>query len=177
MHEAQFHLAPLTPDHFETYMEIGSESYKQHYLHLWQNQDPTPYLQSSFSREVVQQEWEDPSVVLYLVVSGQSPAGIVKLILDKNIPLLQGKACLFLERIYLLREFSGRGLGSQVLNYVEELGRQGKKEAICLETMQKGRALSFYQKYGFSIIGEKQLDYPDVVDSERPMYILCKNLS
>lgn len=177
MYEVQFRLTPLTPDHFETYMEIGSKSYKQHYLHLWQNQDPTPYLQSSFSREVVQQEWEDPFTMLFLVVSGQSPAGIVKLILDKNIPLLQGTACLFLERIYLLREFSGSGLGSQVLKYVEELGRQRKKEVVCLETMQKGRALSFYQKYGFTIIGEKQLDYPDAVESERPMFILCKKLS
>ena len=170
-------IIPVKPEQFDLYIRIGTKSYRQHYLHLWQKRDPTPYIEVSFVKKVVHQEWEDPNCLLFLIYLEKNPAGILKLILNKTLAEATVGDCLFLERIYLLNEYSGKGLGKYALNYIEKLGREHNQEKLCLATMQKGQALDFYKQNGFSIIGEKQLSFPGLVESERPMFYLSKDLN
>ncbi|MBT8321667.1 MAG: GNAT family N-acetyltransferase [Eudoraea sp.] len=169
-------IIPVNPEHFDTYIRVGSKSYNEHYLHLWQNQDPTPYMEVSFRKEVVRKEWEDSNCLLFLIYVDKSPAGILTLVLNKTPLATTVKDGLFLERIYLLREYSGQGLGTYALKYIEALGKEYGREQLYLATMQKGQALNFYKQNGFYILGEKQLTFPGMVESERPMYILGKKL-
>ncbi len=169
-------IVPLIPELHDTYIRIGIRSYRQHYLHLWENRDPTHYIENSFSRVVVQQESKDPNVSLYLIYSETTPIGILKLILDKSLNLPGPVSCLFLERIYLLAEYSGGGIGTRVLQFAESIARANNTEALCLETMQKGPALHFYRKNGYAIWDKKHLEYPGMIETERPMYILGKFL-
>lgn len=169
-------IIPVKPELFDTYIRVGAQSYREHYLHLWQKADPKAYMEVSFTKKVVQQEWEDSNCRLFLIYLEKNPAGILKLIMNKTLKEVAVRDCLFLERIYLLREYSGQGLGKYALKYIEALGSENNREKLCLATMQKGRALDFYKQNGFSIIGEKLLSFPGLVASERPMYILYKNL-
>lgn len=170
-------IIPLEPAQFETYIRVGRKSYSQHYLHLWKDREPLPYFEDSFSPAAVQNEWEDPNCLLFLIQLMNKPAGILKILLTKAIPTANVPDCLFLERIYILNEYSGKGLGKYTLDFIEKLAAKNNKKIICLESMQKGRALDFYKRHGFNIIGEKQLSYPGLVESERPMYIMGKTLN
>ena len=49
------------------YCRLGTKAYKEHYLHLWQNNDPTPYIEKSFTIDVVKDELKDNSVSLWLI--------------------------------------------------------------------------------------------------------------
>ncbi|MBT8211452.1 MAG: GNAT family N-acetyltransferase [Eudoraea sp.] len=177
MEEAAIDIVPLTPDLFDSYIRIGIKSYCQHYLHLWENRDPDPYIENSFSSDIVQKEWEDPNVSLFLICSNTIPVGILKLILNKTFKLPEPVKCLFLERIYLLAEHSGRGIGARVLQFTEDIAKEQNTKAVCLETMQKGPALEFYQKNGYVIWSTKNLEYSGLVKAERPMFILGKHLN
>ena len=176
MKKGAISIVPLRPELFETYIQVGTTSYCQHYLHLWENQDPTYYIENAFRSKVVQKEWEDPEVLLYLIYLETLPVGILKIILDKVINGENKINCLFLERIYLLAAYTGKGIGQAALEFTETLARKKGQNHICLETMQKGPALDFYQKNGYAILGVKQLDFPGMVTAERPMYILGKAL-
>ena len=177
MDNLQADIIPVEPAQFETYIQVGCSSYFQHYLHLWADRDPTPYFVNSFHIDAVQKEWEDPDCLLYLILFANEPAGILKIILNKTIPKANVNDCLFLERIYILNAYSGKGLGTYAMDFIEELCAKHNKDYLCLESMQKGRALEFYKQKGLSIIGEKLLGYPGLVASERPMYIMGKKLS
>lgn len=169
-------IIPLRPEHFEPYIQVGTTSYYEHYLHLWKNRDPTYYIENAFRPDVVQKEWEDPEVSLYLIYLKNLPVGILKIILNKTIEWEQNINCLFLERIYILAAYTGKGIGQTALDFAETLAREKGQSQICLETMQKGPALDFYKKNGYAILGGKQLDFPGMVAAERPMYILGKAL-
>ena len=169
-------IIPVEPEQFETYIRIGRQSYSQHYLHLWEDRDPAPYFNNSFHLEAVKSEWKDPNCLLFLIEVMNKPAGILKILLNKSIPAVNVADCIFLERIYILREYSGKGLGAYSLEFIDRLAEEHNKDFLCLESMQKGRALEFYKRNGFSILGEKLLNYPGLVASERPMYIMGKKL-
>lgn len=176
MEETEIDIVPLTPELFDAYIRTGIKSYRQHYLHLWENQDPGAYIDNSFNLGIVEQEYQDPKVSLFLICSNKSPVGVLKLILNMTLELPDQIDCLFLERIYLLAEYSGAGIGTRVLQFTEAIAHDHKIKAICLETMQKGPALKFYQKNGYKIWSSKNLEYPGLVEAERPMYILGKLL-
>jgi len=176
MEEAVIDIVPLTPELVDSYIRIGIKSYCQHYLHLWENRDPGPYIENSFSRDIVQQECEDPNVYLFLIFRHTLPVGILKLILNKTFKLPEPIKCLFLERIYLLAEYSGTGIGTRVIEFTEAMAKDLNIKAVCLETMQKGPALKFYRKNGYDIWSAKNLEYPGSVKAERPMFILGKHL-
>jgi len=83
---------------------------------------------------------------------------------------------MLLERLYLLQEYSGKGIGKQALDFVTDEALKMGKRVLWLDTMRKGPALLFYRKHGFVVLEEKTLHYPDSIEEERPMYILIKSL-
>lgn len=43
------HFEPITPEHYKTYIKVGTIAYNEHYSHLWYNKESSPYIKSSFS--------------------------------------------------------------------------------------------------------------------------------
>ncbi|MBT8294344.1 MAG: GNAT family N-acetyltransferase [Eudoraea sp.] len=160
----------------QLYCNLGIKAYKEHYLHLWKNNDPTPYIEESFTIEVVRLELKDKSALLWLIYQGNKAVGILKLIKDAPIAPHISKATVFLEKIYILNKYSGTGIGSLALSWVEKYCLNSNKHLLWLETMQKGPALNFYLKNGYEILKEKQLKYEQVLEKQKPMYVLMKKV-
>jgi len=160
----------------ETYSQVGIRSYIQHYLHLWKNADPGPYIRNGFSRDAVARELKDPGNAHYLILRENVPVGIIKIIRDREVSGFSPQHAMLLERLYLLQEYSGKGIGKQALDFVTDEALKMGKRVLWLDTMRKGPALLFYRKHGFVVLEEKTLHYPDSIEEERPMYILIKSL-
>lgn len=169
-------IRPVTQESCPLYCNLGIKAYKEHYLHLWKNEDPSPYIQQSFTRDVVESELKDTSSYLFLIYAGDKAAGILKIIKDASIAPYTSKEAIFLEKIYLLNEFSGRGMGSQVLRWVEAYSIDLNKTILWLETMQKGQALNFYLKNEYKILKAKNHPMDEVLSDQKPMYVLFKKL-
>ena len=169
-------LDPVTEATMGVYITVGKRSYCQHYLHLWPNQDPTPYLSRSFTPEVVQSEINDVNNAHFLVVAGNQNVGIVKLVLNKNFDGYDPSEALLAEKIYLLKEHTGKGAGQKVLESIMGKAKHLRKKVVWLDTMKKGSALDFYLQNGFSIVKESSLQLPGAIDSERPMWILARRV-
>lgn len=169
-------LVPVNKGNLEIYLMVGIQSYCENYLHLWENDDPTPYLSNGFTQEVVERELQDPNVMNFLVNLGDTPVGILKLVKNCGIDEILGSDALKAEKIYLLKEHSGKGIGRQVLHFIEKMARELNKKIIWLDAMQKGKPVQFYQKNGFVIKRESEVVLPNVRPNEKPMYILTKKL-
>ncbi len=169
-------LTPVSKDLVDTYITVGIKSYEQHYLHLWKNQDPTPYISTSFTPEVLRQELEDDNVENFLVKVDTRSIGIVKLAKNKSLDDYHASSSLLIQKIYLLHEFSGKGYGHQLIKTLESYAKALGKNLIWLDTMQKGPALDFYLQNGFSIHKAIELNLPDAIPEEKPMWILTKEL-
>lgn len=169
-------LGSLDDAGIDRYIQLGRDTYNEHYLHLWKDKFPVEYFQTYYTREKVRAELADPNLSHFIILSKETPIGIVKLNLYELSDIALEPPSVLLEKIYILNAYSGEGIGSQVIRLMEgQLKRQGVR-TLWLETMKKGRTLSFYQSHGFDVIGEKQLHYQNVKEEERPMFILSKKL-
>lgn len=166
----------LTKEKIDEYIEVGKKSYLQHYQHFWANGDPSPYINESFTNEVLEEELQDINSEPFIIYSDNVPAGILKIIPNKSIGGFPEEESLLLQKIYLLEESSGKGIGSKVLAFVENFAKEQNKKIVWLDTMVKGKAIPFYLKNGYQIHSTKQLDYENIKDGKREMYIMTKKL-
>lgn len=158
------------------YIAVGKKSYCQHYLHLWENENPDPYINNSFTVPVLEKELLDSNCVNFLVKSNGNTIGIVKLKIDAGIDELPSNTSLLAEKIYLLKEFSGKGFGKKTLIEIENYAMGLGKQILWLDTMQKGNPINFYLKSGFTIKKESTLKLPRAKSSEKAMWVLTKTL-
>ena len=173
---SMIHLEPLKPASFEECCRLGEQAYREHYLHLWPNSDPSPYLESSFTGAILKKEYRDPNAVHFIIRKETTGIGILKLQHRTGIDGYKNEAALLLEKIYLIRAYTGKGYGKIILTLVEAYARDLEKKSILLDTMKKGRALSFYKNYGFRVVEEKELPFQNALQEEKGMYLLCKEL-
>jgi len=63
-----------------------------------------------------------------------------------------------LHKLYLLPETQGRGAGKLLIDAIETMARNNHSEKVSLNVNRFNNALSFYQKSGYSIVGEEDID-------------------
>lgn len=161
----------------DDYIAVGKRAYDQHYTHLWSNGDTSPYIQHSFTKEVLYQEEADTNTALYLIKVGSEIAGILKITLKKAIEQYSEDEALYVDKIYIQKEFTGLGIGKRTLDFITDTANDLQKKLIFLEAMQKGPALTFYLKNDFKIVGRTQIPFKGAIEEEKPMYILIKELN
>ncbi len=169
-------LEPLSAATFSTYCKLGEQAYRDHYLHLWPNEDPSPYIESSFTAAILRKEIKDPNTYHFIIRKQSEGIGILKLIKDKGVKNVPHKGSMLLEKIYLLHKFTGKGHGKQILEKLEAMALNLQIKHLWLATMKKGRALLFYQELGYTIIGEQVLPFENARQEEKEMYVLVKEL-
>ncbi|MGB5554033.1 MAG: GNAT family N-acetyltransferase [Flavobacteriaceae bacterium] len=167
-------IRPLTKELFNTYNEVGSKAYNQHYKHLWPNGNSSPYLKSSFTEKVLLGEENDPNTELFVIYWNVEPAGILKLSLAAAVGKYSAAEALLLNKIYLLNVYSGKGIGKAVLAFVVKTAEEKQKKVVWLTTMQKGPALKFYLQNGFTIYEETQIPFTSAIEAEKPMFIMTR---
>lgn len=167
---------PLTPSLYQQYIDIGTNAYNQHYRHLWPNGDTSTYIHNSFTQKILLQEEQDNNTSLFLIKINKSYAGILKFTHNKVIGEFDKTESLYIDKIYIQKEFARMGIGRKTIEFIIKNARQLSKKVIYLESMQKGPALLFYLANDFSIIDTTKVPFENVIEEEKPMYILLKEL-
>jgi len=171
------HFEPLTPEKYATYITVGTKAYNQHYRHLWPKGDSAPYIQSSFSEEVLLKEEQDTNTGLFIINYNKEAVGILKITFGKALDTHVAEDALYVDKIYLKKEVTGKGLGKKVLQFISLRAKELKKRIIWLDTMQKGPALYFYLKNGFKEHSETKIPFSQAIETEKPMFIMTKTVS
>jgi ribosomal protein S18 acetylase RimI-like enzyme len=113
------------------------------------------YIERAFNREKLEGEMLNPSSSFHLVYMDGELAGYLKLNVDRAQTDIHDPRSLEVERIYIVKEFQGLGLGSRLMSKAVEVAVEHSKSFIWLGVWERNEAaLRFYRKMGFYRIGE-----------------------
>jgi len=169
-------IKPCTKEDIEDLLNVARQSYLEHYTYLWHD-NGIGYMQTSFNAGKLHDELSNPNSVFFLLHDGQKLVGLIKLNINSPVAAFSADTALELERIYFIKDASGKGLGKEAINFVISFARQRQKTVIWLKAMDSSAAVEFYKKSGFQIISGFELQYPNLKDEYKRMYVMFLPLS
>ena len=157
--------------------DLMREIYLPMYHHLWEDKGEW-YLNELYLKENLQKELLEENQEYYFVLYEGETIGIVRVISNVDINGFLDKKAIMLHRIYLHPKTQGKGIGKELLNWIENISKERNNETLWLKAMDtQEQALLFYQKKGFSIIKKTSLEFTLLHKDLRGMYIMSKSLN
>lgn len=158
---------------------LAKAIYVEHYLHLWYPGGAEWYMNEyAYPEAKLQAELADPNNLHYIVYDDKGlPEGYLKLKLRSVCDGCENKTGLEIERIYLHKDLTGKGIGRQLMELSEAVARQYDQRFLFLKAMDTSlEAIGFYQKMGYTECGRLVLPFENMKETYRGMMILCKTI-
>lgn len=116
--------------------------------------DINSYVTEKYSVDAFKDELCDQKNIYHIIYVDKIPAGYSKIIFDSPYPGSPEKNITKLERLYIQKEFYGSKSGLGLFNFNIELSKSNGQRGMWLYTWKENlRAINFYKKNGFIIIG------------------------
>lgn len=139
--------------------EIGIKSYVPHYAHLWKPGGVEWYLNRCFGVEVLQKELTDANIEYYVISGAEKNIGILKLVLQKPLPHSNVENALYLEKIYFIKESTGKGFGKKLIDFTLYRAGELNRQCVWLMAMDtSAKPIAAYERAGFEISAPTRLD-------------------
>lgn len=120
-------------------------------------QDMENYLEANFSEERIRDQLADPLATFLLAEQGELTIGYMMLYAGEPPEAVTGPRPIELVRFYVESERIGMGYGSQLMSVALEKARRGGFATIWLGVWQENpRAIRFYRKWGFQVVGTRK---------------------
>lgn len=157
--------------------EIGVLSYLPHYTHLWKPGGVEWYMNRCFGDRILQTELTDKNIEYYFVQIAEQTIGILKLVLQKPIPDSNIENALYLEKIYFVKEWTGKGVGRQTIDFAIKRAGKLNRDCVWLMAMDTSeKPIAAYERAGFRIHSRTRLDFELMKEEFRGMVVMKRNL-
>jgi ribosomal protein S18 acetylase RimI-like enzyme len=145
-----FSLSQPTPSEAALLKQLACRSFDAAFGHHYSAEVMADYMGRNFSEEQLAGELSDPTNQYWVAKSGSTWVGYLK-IAEGYIPeQLKDRHLLEIQRLYVLPEFLGKGVGQLLMEKATELARELGYPAVWLGVWEYNhRALRFYEKLGF----------------------------
>lgn len=158
-------------------MTLMNHIYPPAYRHLWEKEDCSWYLNKVYNLNSFKLELEEIGSESYFIFYNSEIIGHLRLVFNTLFEDNPSYSSCYLQRLYLSEETQGIGIGTHILNWIENRAKSKGNKLICLESMDtQTQAISFYQKQGFTKSNHKRLDFKLMHKECRGMYIFFKIL-
>ncbi|MDB5229319.1 MAG: family N-acetyltransferase [Chitinophagaceae bacterium] len=165
-------IQPININDVEILRATAIKAYCDHYLDFWYDEGHS-YLENSFSIGRLTKELSDPDSRFYLLNYDGLPAGFLKLNINTSFDLDPAKNAMEIERIYLNKNATGKNIGKQAILFSIDLAKSLGKHLIWLKVMDTSSGpIQFYEKMGFEKCGTYRLDFPQMREELRGMFIM-----
>jgi len=155
--------------------DIGVKSYVPHYSQMWQPGGLEWYLNRCFGDEFLENELVNPNVEYYIISSAEQNIGIMKLVLCKPLPDSDIENSLYLEKIYFIKEWTGKGIGRELINFAFERAVEINSDCVWLVAMDTaGKPVEAYEKSGFTIHSHRRLEFELMKDEFKGTFVMKK---
>ncbi|TCP96219.1 spermine/spermidine N-acetyltransferase [Cricetibacter osteomyelitidis] len=123
---------------FDTFKDANTESNMQQYL------------DKTYATAQLMQELSDPNMAFYFAEIGDQPVGYLKLNFATAQTELQDESAVEIERIYVLHNYHGKGIGQQLYEFAVQTANRKNADYLWLGVWENNHnALRFYEKNGF----------------------------
>ena len=165
----------ITLANLETLAAVATRAYFDHYKHLWYDEGAW-YAHKCFNIKQLKEEISDEKNLFFLAIFNKKPVGFLKLRPENQLAEQAGDG-FEVERIYLTKEVTSRGVGRKLMEFAIEIAKQQHKDYMWLKAMDSSQnAIRFYESLGFEICGTSCLDFKQMKTEFLGMVEMRKNL-
>lgn len=166
---------PISLADLEMLSEVATRAYFDHYKHLWYDEGKW-YAHKCFNISQLEYEISDINNLFFLAVFNKKPIGFLKLRPENDLTEQTGSG-FEIERIYLINETTGKGIGRELIEFAVEMAIQQQKDYIWLKAMDSSKdAIRFYKSLSFQICGTSKLDFVQMKTEFLGMITMKKDL-
>ena len=159
----------------ETLSKLSKQTFLESHGHSADAKDIEYYVDTFFNQDTLSQALNEPDIHYSKILVDHQLAGYTKLILNSSQSLTHLNPVAKFERLYLLKDFYGLGLGEKLLVHNKELSKAHHQKGLWLFVWTENlKAFKFYQKSGFQIIGEHDFKISD--NHSNPNYVMLKEI-
>src|SRR5687767_125081 len=135
--------------------ELGARTFSETFAADNSPEDMAAYLAESFNPARQTAELNDPASTFFIAEVGGLAAGYAQLHAGEAAAGVEGPRPVELVRLYVSREWLGRGVGEALMRACVDAARRAGHGTIWLGVWERnGRAQAFYRKWGFRAVGE-----------------------
>lgn len=170
-------LKEISISDYDTLYHLMKEIYPPTY-HLFWSDKGSWYVNSQYTKENVLKELSQENASYYFVLYNDEIIGNFRIIWDEKLPGLLFKKQVKLHRIYLHQKVQGKGVGKQLLIWLEKIVKEKGYSTIWLDAMdEQPQAFQFYKKLGYVYHSHTFLPFEKMYVEFRKMNQLYKELS
>jgi diamine N-acetyltransferase len=135
--------------------DLGRRTFEETFARDNTREDMVDYLAANFSVAQLTAELSDPASKFLLAEVNGVAAGYARLHAGEVPSAIEGVKPIELVRLYVSREWLGRGVGEALMRACVDHARQAGYETIWLGVWERNaRAQAFYRKWQFRAVGE-----------------------
>lgn len=147
--------------------ELGARTFFDAFAADNSEADMSAYLAGAFSADIQAAELGDPETAFLIAASDDGPVGYARLRTGGAPACVVGKSPVEIVRFYSDTRWIGRGVGNALmaacLTRAESLGC----DVVWLDVWERNpRAISFYQRWGFVVVGKQDFVLGDDVQHD-----------
>jgi len=149
------------PEDAATLSVLGRQTFFDTFTGTCTEKDMEQFLDEYFNLDQVKKELSNENDFFFLAEVEGVAAGYLRMMEDySHFELMKKWKALELKRIYIDKNFHGKGIAQQLINFVESFAREKRYEVIWLGVWEHNlRAKRFYEKSGFKDSGYTH-DFP-----------------
>ena len=145
----QIKLANLESD-FKLIAQLADAIWREHYIPIIGKPQIDYMLDKYQSSKVIKTQIEE-GYKYFVLVYENTPVGYIAITTEED--------ALFLSKIYVLRTYRGKKIGTQALKFIENKARELNLKRITLTVNKNNHsAIKAYEKLGFENLGPKIMD-------------------
>ncbi len=139
------------PSNAATISSIGKKAFRETFGHLFNSKSELfDYLEYTYDPVKISRSLRKDGNVHFLAYLNNNPAGFAKVKRFSLNPQIESVSQMELQKIYVLPEYQGSGIGQSLMYEVLKLSKEINPDYIWLDThISNERAIGFYEKNGF----------------------------
>jgi len=137
--------------------ELGARTFARTFGPDNTEEDMSAYLASAFGPHIQGAEIADPDSVFLIAQAEDAAAGYARLRFGESRPTVAGTRPVEVARFYADGPWIGRGIGAALMIACLDLAANRACDVAWLDVWERSpRAIAFYQKWGFAVVGSQQ---------------------
>ncbi|MFK7904817.1 MAG: GNAT family N-acetyltransferase [Chitinophagales bacterium] len=148
----QIELTKLTLGDLEELKQISRKTFSDAFSSQNSKEDILLYLNSAFNDEKLTIELKEEQSKFYLARYKEEATGYFKINFGSAQTDINDEDAMELERIYLLHQFQGKGIGKKLLKQAINIAKKCEMKYLWLGVWEENeQAIQFYKRNGFEV--------------------------
>lgn len=171
----ELHIRQATVADAAVLAELGAKTFYDTFHTFQTEEDMSKYLSFTYTPEKVKANLEKPDVFYYLAEDNNTAVGYAKLLLDVPVEQMKGDRVIEMEKIYVLKDYLGKGVGKKLMQQCIVASVQEKFDWMYLGVWQHNTtAIEFYKQFGWEIFDTRKFQLGDNIEDDYVMRLKLK---